>query len=375
MAILIIEDDVLTRECLSRLVRQLSFEPSLFANDRTESWNQLDQHPSHLRLVLCGKPYPGQASHELLGKLTQHPHLNSVPLVWVVSRGPRMLRRCVLRWQQPRIDEVLAKPFNQDQLAAAMARAYQRRIAHCGTLLYLGPEGPLFHSLAAVIAQRRGQWRRIERFSDLASLQAAIRPLDGQLGGILIDPAVYPALGKRGLHVARDGVVAQRVRTVCLSRDPELAAPLGPFCDRFVDPPQTPRAWADLLGTMATQLRHGWRVHFLTQSFKAAQRGQDHRRVRRRARQLARYAQGHSEAMTLLGQYYAQRARNRAATRHLEMALALNPFFPRVYLLLLKIFEGLGNRARLLEIADLAARYCRHHPETLARVAEVRAAP
>jgi hypothetical protein len=43
--------------------------------------------------------------------------------------------------------------------------------------------------------------------------------------------------------------------------------------------------------------------------------------------------------------------------------------------LLLKIFEGLGNRARLLEIADLAARYCRHHPETLARVAEVRAAP
>jgi tetratricopeptide (TPR) repeat protein len=289
----------------------------------------------------------------------------------MVSRGPQWFQRWRWRKRFPRIDDVLTKPFHREDLAQALDRAYATRIANCGTLLYLGAETPLFREVERGVNESAGHWQRIARFDDEKGLEREIRALDGVVGAVLIDPTVDERFSRHGWHTVRDGLVAQRAPIVCLSRDPRLAAPFAGICDRFVHPPEAAAGWQVLLEGLAKSLRTGGKARLAIRRFKAARKNADHRLERRCARRLRAFATTEPEVALLVAQELQARS-PAAAIACLENALALNPFFPRTYLMLFALYGAQGNHARARALAEDAARYCPQHRQTQEHVAKLR---
>lgn len=359
MALLIVDNERLTRQTLRAFLRSLGLPTVREAHDGAEAMKIL-AHDKDIRFVICDEGGDGLDGLALAEAVAGRHASDDIPFLLMASDGFRVVRRRALHDRHPRVDGVLLRPFGVTALTLAMTRAHSQRMRRREFLLYAGRDPRAVEGLRGAMARARGgQWRELITVADLPEAAARIKSHGALIGGVVVDPGAW-AEGQTGwLGTYRNSGNGKPVVAACLGREPGEALRFRSSCQLFGTLPAAAGDWRGLLDRMARRLRAGWDLPRLMRNFREARASGDLAGASRIAQALESQAPGFAETACARAEAQLLVGKRQQATRQWRRALDANPFFPGAYLKLLKLLGPDERRS----VAEQALRHCPRHAQ------------
>ncbi len=381
MAILIVDDEVETREGLRNLLAHLGHKVILEARNGYEALKLAELEKSRIKMIIATYEMLNMDGIALLQKMSELPFLNLTPYILTTSDLSQSQIKDYLRKYQ-RLDSCLVKPFRVNSLEKSMKASYLHRCTTRNRILYLGKTSPDYLiqalqnyslPLSSQIIQAHSREDLLERVKDQSSdiftwffeVESFSEAEKIQLKEIFVSFKKSPL----GIHTP----------VVCMSLNPSEIFHFRTLCQFYWTPTNLVEDWLSIVKKVQFRLFHSWNIEILFQKTKPLVQEKKWTEAWKSTQQLLKISTEYCEVQTLAGDLKASLNQPKSAIQHYKHAIQLNPTLPRPYLRAFNLFlrhqslftSSPEDVSIFRWMTDLAIQYCPHNVDILFSISKV----
>lgn len=343
MPLLLVDDEVTTRNSLRELISSMGYKTILDAKNGLEAQKFILSEKNRLEIIVSDWEMPYMDGIQLLEWVSQNPELNHIPFVLITSDlSKEKLRELGLKFS--RLDGNLIKPFQKSALYKVMIEASEHRHARRSDLIYLGTSS----------AEASAPDYTVTTVSTISQLQEAVHSKLATLGALIIEPAVYQG-SETWLSSFKKTAAGSLTLVGCPTKNP---ADLSSSGDLRAVSQFFANSVAEVCAAMTARRKNSWEVNLLYQQAKSLLQEKKYKLAQKKLEKIIELEPTNVESRTLLSEVLEHQNLLAEALGHLRHAIEQNPFSANAHIKLMTCLAQMPDTTTLKVAAETAVTNC-----------------